>query len=161
MASWLQDMYIRLGFCPEAAKFFVTEQGLDSPEGLQVLTDKNVDDICNTMRKPGGKNANGMCGRGQQVSVLVQENLKLAFFLFHHKWRCILEWEMTGVNENRLCLMTGQKKLKDEYKDLDMLPKINKSDMVGMMEAIEEYRRLHHEVIRAPFSYIIRKPKTV
>ena len=59
MALKLQDMYIQLGFSPNAAKLFVREQGLDSPKRLQVLTDKNVDDICNVMRKPGSKNANG------------------------------------------------------------------------------------------------------
>ena len=81
---WLQDMYIQLGFTPKAAKLLIREQGLDSPERLQVLTDKNVDDICNVMRKPGGKNANGMPDRGQQVSIIAQKNLKLAVFLFHH-----------------------------------------------------------------------------
>ena len=36
-------------------------------------------------------------------------------------------------------LMTGQKKLKDQYKYPDVLPKIDKSDMAGTMEAIKEY----------------------
>ena len=97
MASWFQDMYVWLGFSPEVAKLLVREQGLDSPERLSVITDKNVDDICNVVRKPGGKNANGMPNRGQQVSVIAQENLKLAIFLFHHKWRCTLDWEITAV----------------------------------------------------------------
>ena len=69
MTLWLQDTYIQLGFIPKAANLLIREQGLDSPEKLQVLTDKNVDEICNVVRKPGGKNANGMHGRGQQVSV--------------------------------------------------------------------------------------------
>ena len=43
--------------------------------------------------------------------------------------------------------MTEQKKLKDEYKDSDMLPKISKSDVAGTMEAIKEYLRLHDGVI--------------
>ena len=34
MALWQQDIYIWLGFSPEAAKFLVREQGLDSPESL-------------------------------------------------------------------------------------------------------------------------------
>ena len=42
----------------EVARLFVREQGLDSPERLRVCTDKKVDDICNVMRKQGGKNAN-------------------------------------------------------------------------------------------------------
>ena len=85
MDSWLQDMYLQLGFSSEAATLLIREQELESPERLRVLTNKNVGDICNIIRKPGSKNANGMPNRGQQVSVLAQENLKLAVFLFHHR----------------------------------------------------------------------------
>ena len=91
MALWFQDTYIRLGLSLKAAKLLVRKQGLDGPERLRALTDKNVDNICNVARKPGGKNANGMPNRGQQVSVIAQENLKIATFLFHHKWRCTLD----------------------------------------------------------------------
>ena len=76
MASWLQDMYLQLGFSPKAAKLLIKKHALDSPERLRVLTDKNVDGICNVMRKPGSKNVNGMPNRGQQVSVIAKENLE-------------------------------------------------------------------------------------
>ena len=49
---------------------FVREQGLDSPKRLNVLTNKNVNGICNVMRKPGGKNAIGMHNKVQQISVI-------------------------------------------------------------------------------------------
>ena len=52
--------------------------------------------------------------------------------------------------------MTGQKKCRDYYKDPIMLPKINKSNMTGMMEVIKEYLRSCQGVIRAPLVYIIR-----
>ena len=77
-------MYIWLGFSPKAAKLLIREQGLDSPEILRVLVDKNVNDNCNFMRKPGNKNANVMPDKGQQVSVIAQESMKLAIILFHH-----------------------------------------------------------------------------
>ena len=141
MASKLQDMYTQLGFSPKVAKLLIRKPELDSHDRLQVLTDKNVNDICNIMRKTGGKNASGMPNIGQQVLVIAQENLKLAVFLFHHKWRCTLGWEITKVDEGTVCLLAGQKKLKHEYKDPDMLPKINTSDMAGMMESIKEYFR--------------------
>ena len=35
MALWLQDMFIGLGFIPEAAKLLIREQELDSPEARQ------------------------------------------------------------------------------------------------------------------------------
>ena len=113
MTSKLQDMYTQLGFSPKAAKLLIREQGLDSPDRLRVLTDKNVDDICNVVRKPSGKNADGMPNRGQQVMVITQEYLKLTAFLFHHRWRCTLDWEIIEVDKGILCLLAGQKKLKD------------------------------------------------
>ena len=161
MASNLQNMYIRLGFSPEAAKLLIREQGLDNPDRLRVLTDKNVDDICNVMRKPGGKNANGTPDRGQQVSVIAQENLKLAAFLFHHWWRCTLDWEIMGVDEGTVCSLVGHKKLEGEYKVPDVLPRINKSYLAGMMESVKEYLRSCHDVVKAHLAHVIRKTLTV
>ena len=43
--------------------------------------------------------------------------------------------------EDKVLLLAGQKKLNYEYKDIDVMPKINKSNMAGMMEAIKEYLR--------------------
>ena len=93
----------------------VREQRLDNPNRLRILMDKNVTDICNVMRKPGSKNADGTPDRGQQVLVIAQENLKLAAFLFHHRWGCTLDWEITGVNNETVHFLVGPKKLKDEY----------------------------------------------
>ena len=89
--------------------------------------------------------------------MIAQKILKLAIFLFHHWWRCTLDWEVMGVNEDTVCFMKGQRKLKDEYKDPNLLPKINRSDMAGTKEAIEEYLRLHRCVIQAPLAYVIQK----
>ena len=44
------------------------------------------------------------------------------------------------MNGDTVCLLAGKKKLKDKYKDPDMVHKINKFDIAGMM-AIEEYLR--------------------
>ena len=84
MALWLQDMYLQLRFSPEAARLLIRKQRLDSPERIRVLTDKNDDDIGNVVIKPGGKSAIRMSNKWQQVSIIAQENLKLAIFLFHH-----------------------------------------------------------------------------
>ena len=112
MASKLQNMYIWLGFSPKTAKLLIREQGLDNPDRLRILMDKNVDDICNVVRKPGGKNADGTPNRGQQVSVIAWDNLKLAAFLFHHWWICTLDWEIMRVNKEMVHLLVGQQKLK-------------------------------------------------
>ena len=150
-----------LGFSPESVILLIREQGLDSLERLKVLTDKNVDGICNVGRKPSCKNINGTPNRGQQVSVITQENLKLEVFLFHHQWRCLFDWEVMGVQENTVSLLMGQKRLEDKYKNTDMLPEVNKSDISGMMESIKEYLQSCCEVVRVPLVCIIRKTITV
>ena len=121
MALWLKVIYLLLRFRSEASRLPIRQQGLDSPERLRVPTDKNVDDICNDMRKPGSKNANETPNRGQQISVISQENLKLVFSLFHHQLRCTFDWKVMEVCEETGCLLAGQKRLKDKYKDPDML----------------------------------------
>ena len=64
--------------------------------------DKNFNDIYNDMRNLGGKSADGMSDSGQQVSVTAQENVNLTAFLFHHRLRCTLDWEVTGMHEGTM-----------------------------------------------------------
>ena len=71
---WLQDVYLQLGFSSGTARLLTREQGIDDPERLRVVTNKNVNDICYVIRKPGRKNADGIPDRGQQVSVKAQKN---------------------------------------------------------------------------------------
>ena len=56
------------------------------------------------------------------------------------------------MHEDTVHLLTGKKRLKDEYKDPEMLHKINKSDMAGMMEAIKENLRSCHVIVRVPLA---------
>ena len=78
-----------LGFYYEAASVLVKEQELDSPVGMRDDIDKNVNDICNAVKKPGGNNVNEMPDGANDFSL---RNLKLAAFLFHHMWRCTFDW---------------------------------------------------------------------
>ena len=59
-------MYAQLGFRNEAARVLFYGEHLDSPDRLRVLTSRNVDDICNVVRKSGIKSAAGLPNRGCQ-----------------------------------------------------------------------------------------------
>ena len=85
MTFRLQDLYLWLGFSPKAARLLIREQELDIPDKLRVVMNKNVNDICNVMRKKDDKTANRLPNEGQQVSVIAKENLKLAASLSHHR----------------------------------------------------------------------------
>ena len=52
--------------------------------------------------------------------------------------------------EDTVHLLAGQNRLKDDYKDPGMMPKVNKADTAGTMEAIKEYLRFHHGVMKVP-----------
>ena len=82
-----------------------------------------------------------MPDRGQQVLVIAQENLKLAAFLFHHRWRCTIDWEVTAVCEDTVCILADDERLEGKYKDPDVLPKVNKASTAGAIESIEESLR--------------------
>ena len=51
----------------------------------------------------------------------------------------------------------GQKKIEHEYKNPDMLPKVNDAIMVGTIKANEELLRSYFDIKRATLAYIIRK----
>ena len=84
-------------------------QCLDNSGRLQVLIEKSINDICN---KPGGKNNNRNPYRGQRISVIAKENLKLAAFLFHHRLRCTFDWEVREVHEDTNHPLAGKKSSK-------------------------------------------------
>ena len=106
-----------------------------------VLTNKNVDDVCNVVRKPVGKNTDRMPDRRQQVTVIAQGILKLAAFLFHHRWHCTFDWAVKGVWEDTIHILTSQKRLEGKDKDPDMLLKVSKAYLAVMMKAIKESLR--------------------
>ena len=54
-------------------------------------------------------------------------------------------------------MLAEQKKIEDQCKDHNVLPKINKSYLAGMMKTIKEYLRSCNDVVRAPLAYIIRE----
>ena len=66
-----------------------------------------------------------------------------------------------GVCVDRVHLLAGQKRLKEKYKDPDVLPKVNKANMVGTIEDIKEYLRSCHGFVRVLLTYIIMKAMLV
>ena len=56
--------------------------------------------------------------------------------------------EVTALWEDKFCLLAGQKRIGDDYKD----PAVLKADMTFMMKAIEEYLSSYHGVMRAPLA---------
>ena len=62
-----------------------------------------------------------------------------------------------GKHEDTVHLLAGKKKCKDEYKDPDMLPKVNKAALTALMVFIKEYLISCYGIRRTSLAYIIRK----
>ena len=120
-----------------------------------------VNKVCNLIEKLDEKNANGTPNKWHQISVMAQKWLNGIAFLFPHQLTCTYNGEVTKVQEDTICNLSYQKKLKDEYKGPDVLPKVNKANMTGTIKDIKEYLISHCNVKRAPLIYIIKKTITV
>ena len=59
------------------------------------------------------------------------------------------------MHKDTVLVLAGWKRLENDYKAPDMLFKVNKADIAGMIEVIKEYLSSHHGVIRTPFAYVI------
>ena len=87
----------RLGFSSKAAGFITDDQGLDTLDELQVLTNDEIESLCKVVRRPGGTVPNPNTGDPGQLATLsnpweqvplqAELNLKLAFYYLRFKDR--------------------------------------------------------------------------
>ena len=78
----MEEMFLKLGFSQTVAMMLVDDQGISSPWTLSSLSDEDITAICNVMRWPGNLVSGKMPDRGNQISVLAANNLKLMAFMF-------------------------------------------------------------------------------
>ena len=86
-----------LGFTQDVAAMITNVQGVDSIDELKFLNDKEVEGLCNNIRKPGGMMPNPNAGvqgepamihnPGQGVSAHAENNLKLCCYFIRHRER--------------------------------------------------------------------------
>ena len=84
----LQSAYGLIGFSAEATLVVTNTHGIDSMEEIKILTDKEIDNLCKVMRRPGGINPiTNVSNLGFQVSLRAENNLKLASFFIKYETR--------------------------------------------------------------------------
>ena len=91
-----EGLFNALGFTQEASNAITDDQGIDSTEEMQYLTDSEVENLCAVVRKPGGTIANPAPGARQPqnipnpgipVALHAENNLKLACYFLRHQIR--------------------------------------------------------------------------
>ena len=84
----LRSAYGWIGFSAESDLVITDSQGIDCMEKLEVITDGEIDNLCNVIRRPGGINhITNIANLGLQVSLRSENNLKLTSFFLKHKIR--------------------------------------------------------------------------
>ena len=80
----IRALFGRMGFTNEVSDYLVTDQSLDSLDEIALLTDKDIDNLCSVVRRPGGTIANNVPNPGLNVSVRAQINMKLLVYYTQH-----------------------------------------------------------------------------
>lgn len=78
----IEEIFVRLGFNQMIAQKLVEDQGIDCPQTLAGLSDEYITTIYDIIRRPEGLIDWRALDRGNQISLLVTKNLKLAALIF-------------------------------------------------------------------------------
>jgi hypothetical protein len=165
----MRAAYVRLGFTQEAALLVTDDQGIIELEEIRLMTDAEVVNLCKVLRRPGGTmmvpNAAGVNVQvpnpGNKVSLLAENNLKMARFYLRHRARvsrAVVPVDITLVNVRsirELCTSEGK------HEDPKVKPTIDDNDWPKTMEAFDEYFRAYHGETGIPLAYVIRAEPNV
>ena len=157
----------RLGFTQDVAATITNVQGVDSIDELKFLNDKEVEGLCNNIRKPGGMMPNPDAGAQgepamirnpeQGVSARAENNLKLCCYFIRH---CERISRSVTVDQITLANIRALHDLRDaeiNHIDPEPMPKLMDSkNWPKTMEGIVEYLRGCLGVTKIPLSYVVR-----
>ncbi|KAI2502051.1 Reverse transcriptase (RNA-dependent DNA polymerase) [Fragilaria crotonensis] len=125
----------RIGFSEAAAQAIVEDQGIDSLDEIKLMTDIEIESLCNIVRRPGGTiPAIARVSRTVTAADITLETIRSV--------RDLREFEST-------------------YKAPTETPTINAKDWPKTMESIEEYLRSYLGERKIPLAYVIRKNDAV
>ena len=140
----------RLDFSAPAALLITDDQAIDSVQELTLLEDKEVENLCRVLRRPGGTIPNpqaavvgapALIGNpGTQVSLRAENNMKFAVYFLKHRTRTS---RATTAADITLDQVQGIRNLRQEEENHDDVeaPKLDNRDWPKTMEAIIEYLR--------------------
>lgn len=164
----MRTMMTRLGFSVAAAQAIVDDQGIDTLGKIKLLTDKEIENLCKVIRRPGGTIA-GAAGApqipnpGVQVNQRAEGHLKLLAFYLRHQFRVSRTATAPNITLELIHTVRELCEYESTYKtpSTDSAPTINAKDWPKTMESIEEYLRSYLGERKIPLAYVIRKSQTI
>lgn len=153
----------RLGFSADAATAVCDQQDIDELDELKVLTDKEVENLCKVVRRPGGTIADPanpgqlIPNPGHQVSMRAENNLKLACYYVRHQERVSRTPQAIGITLQNVRRLRNLRDVEESHSDPEDSPKIDAENWPKTLEALEEYLRGFLGTDDVPLSYVIRE----
>ena len=132
----MEEIFLRLGFSQAVVLKLVDGQGIDSPWTLASLSDEDITIICDIICRPSGLVSGKTPDRGNQISVLAVNNLKLMAFMFKKMEHCSKNYRIKDINSTFVLHYQHQWELKQKKPDNIEAPKVDKNDWAKTMENI-------------------------
>ena len=157
----------RLGFTQDVAATITNVQGVNSIDELKFLNDKEVEGLCNNIRKPGGMMPNPNAGvqgepamirnPGQGVSARAENNLKLCCYFIRHRERISRSVTADQITLANVRALRDLRDAETDHVDHEPTPKLMDSkNWPKTIEGIVEYLRGCLGVTKIPLSYVVR-----
>jgi hypothetical protein len=170
---YLEDI---LGIGDQAARDAINAQGLDTFEDFLLLEEKDIEDVCSNVRKPGGvipnpnyDPANVVAGvpatipnPGIQLGHIYEKRLKLLRYYLHHLERIQQTMNPATANVGRLTSCYRLKDTEDNAEDLELPSKLSRIEKVrDVLEDMDNYlvRKLGSSGL--PLAYVVREEVAV
>ena len=151
----MEVMLLRLGFSQTVAQKLLDDKGIHSPWTIASLSDKEFV-IISMIREPGGLVSDKMPESGNQISIIIAKNLKLAVFMFKMMKCCSKAYYIKYVNSISVLQHQHQWKLEQKKADNTKVPKIDKNDWMRTMETIVLHLKLVKGARGAPLAYVVQ-----
>jgi hypothetical protein len=166
-------MYGRIGFNNGANDNIVDVQGIDSVRELGYLNDNDVENLCKTIRRPGGHLPNPayVAGgvalptipyTGIMVSQRAETNMQLASYVVRHHSRISRATDIGAMNPTSIRRLR-ELKIKEDARvtDAPTAPKIDPKNWPKTIEALRDYYSSVLGETKAPLAYVIRDEAAV
>lgn len=159
----------RIGFSEAAAQAIVEDQGIDSLDEIRLMTDIEIESLCNIVRRPGGTipaiggapGAAAIQNPGVSVNQRAEGHLKLLSFYLRHQARVSRTVTAVDITLETIRSVRDLREFESTYKAPTETPTINAKDWPKTMESIEEYLRSYLGERKIPLAYVIRKTDAV
>ena len=119
----MEKIFLDLGFNQVVAQKLVDDQEIDSSKTLTSLSDEDITAICDVIRRPGGLVGNKTPDRGNKISVLATNNLKLAGYIFKMMAHCSRTYNIRLFGSTTALKYQQQRELKQKKPDNIKEPK--------------------------------------